>query len=257
MKPYQDLIAAAGCPVATDTARKEAFDELVRRFQAMVLRQARGILRDDELARDAAQETFIAAYANIDGFLNPEAFPAWIRKITASQCSRVLRKRTPDVDTAAALEHLEAGDESPEKELERQELRERIERAIDQLPPHERQVTRLFYLEDYTYRDITDETDIPEKTVKSRLYSSRRRLQRSMRDVWRSYTVSNCFGEFGSPHRQTRGRSFVFVAVPIHSTEYCGMLVPAETLAAPSGLYVTTSGVMAGTGSCGSGSILG
>ncbi|HSR52347.1 MAG TPA: RNA polymerase sigma factor, partial [Acidobacteriota bacterium] len=72
----------------------------------------------------------------------------------------------------------------PDREAVRGELRRKLEEAIDQLPPHEREVFVLKEFEDLRYKDIAQLAGIPMGTVMSRLYSARRRLANQLEE-WR------------------------------------------------------------------------
>ena len=66
-----------------------AFGVIVTRFQDMALGYALSILHDLQLAQDAAQEAFIAAYLNLDSLRDPQSLPAWLRRIVFTQCTRI------------------------------------------------------------------------------------------------------------------------------------------------------------------------
>src|SRR5689334_16223122 len=70
-----------------------AFTELVRRYQDMAFGYAFSLLRDFQLAEDAAQEAFLAVYASLNALQTPEAFPGWLRGIVRHQCLRIRRRQ--------------------------------------------------------------------------------------------------------------------------------------------------------------------
>jgi DNA-directed RNA polymerase specialized sigma24 family protein len=102
-----------------------AFEELVRRHQAVAFGCALALLRDRDLAEDVLQESFVAAYHGLGRLGDPESFPAWLRGIVRHHCHRVLRR--PRV-VAVPLEQagaVAAGDGRPELEAEQGETRAR------------------------------------------------------------------------------------------------------------------------------------
>src|SRR5437870_13809228 len=72
----------------------DAYEVIVRRFQDMAVGYGYSILRDFQLAEDAAQEAFLEAYRNLDKLREPAAFPGWFRRIVFKQCDRITRNRS-------------------------------------------------------------------------------------------------------------------------------------------------------------------
>lgn len=69
----------------------DAYETLVLRFQDMAVGYGYSILRDFQLAQDAAQEAFFEAYRNLHQLREPAAFPGWFRRIVFKQCDRLTR----------------------------------------------------------------------------------------------------------------------------------------------------------------------
>src|SRR4029434_1634052 len=72
----------------------DAYEIIVRRFQDMAVGYSYSIIRDFQLAEDAAQEDFLEAYRNLDKLKEPAAFPGWFRRIVFKQCDRITRARS-------------------------------------------------------------------------------------------------------------------------------------------------------------------
>jgi RNA polymerase sigma factor (sigma-70 family) len=173
----EDLIALVTRAQACDL---DAYGCLVQRFQDMAVGYAYAYLGDVHLAEDAAQEAFIEAYANLVKLHHPAAFSAWLRKIVFKHCDRLRRRKrivTVPLDTAAEA----IVDESdPAVIVEAAELQRQVLQAIWALPTDERTVTTLFYLSDYSQREIGTFLDVPLMTIKNRLRTARTRLRASM-----------------------------------------------------------------------------
>lgn len=161
----------------------EAYSRLVGRFQDMAYGYAYAILGDFHLAEDATQEAFIEAYRGLPGLQAPLAFPAWFKRIVFKHCDRLTRRKNPPLvllDDALAYV---SESPSPAEMVERHEVAERVQAAIQALPVGQRLVTTLFYIDGYTQNEIADFLEVPAKTVKSRLHSSRQRLKERMLDM--------------------------------------------------------------------------
>ena len=157
--------------------RNIAFDHLVRDYQGMVYAIARGRLRDEQLAEDAAQDAFLIAYKQISQLRDVSAFPAWLKRIALTQVDRVTRRAGPPQESIDAREDLPAGDASPEEQLAQKELRQRLRLAVAALPDTQRHVTSDYYLRGASQREISEELNIPLATVKKRLQYARKRLR--------------------------------------------------------------------------------
>jgi RNA polymerase sigma factor (sigma-70 family) len=162
------------------TGNSEAFGLLVRRFQDMAVGYAFSILHDFHLAEDAAQEAFIQAHQDLWQLRNPHAFPAWLRRLIFKQCDRQTRKgqlETVPLELAAAVPSDEI---DPFQAVETQESYYRVQDAIRCLADHERTVVTLFYISQYSHKEISTFLDIPVSTVKKRLHDARRHLKERM-----------------------------------------------------------------------------
>ena len=178
------LIARATAARAARAEKSQAFGEIVRRFQDLAFACAYAVLGDFHLAEDAAQEAFITAWRNLDQLRKPESFPGWFKRIVLTQCNRLTRgKRLQTV--ALELADVPAPESDPYTAYEGQERRLRVLAAIRELPEHERMVTLLFYIGDYSQNEIAAFLEAPLTTVKKRLFCARRRLHERMLDMVR------------------------------------------------------------------------
>lgn len=176
MEPFAQLVtnAQAGDPAA--------FGDLVRRFQDMAVGYAYTILQDWQLAEDAAQEAFIESYRVLGQLQEPLAFPAWLRRIVFKQCDRLTRKKqvvTVELTAAATV----ADRDQPLHLVEGAEMRTQIFNAIQALPVEERSVLTLFYLSNYSHKEIAAFLEMSLTTVNNRLRSARKRLQERMMEM--------------------------------------------------------------------------
>ncbi|MCY3018138.1 MAG: sigma-70 family RNA polymerase sigma factor [Planctomycetota bacterium] len=157
-----------------------AFCELVRQFEHLAYGYAYSRLRDRQLAEDSVQEAFLEAYRGLAQLRAANAFPAWLRRIVHKQCDRLTRRAR--VETQALTPELdrERNEPTPLQAAEKREMRETVQRALNELPEHERAATVLFYIGEYTQREIAGFLEIPETTVNNRLSSARRHLKERM-----------------------------------------------------------------------------
>ena len=161
----------------------DAFGQIVCRFQDMAVGYAYSILGDFHLAEDAAQEAFIACYQQLPKLQEPDAFPAWFRRIVFTHCNRITRgKRVPTVSLEQVLD-MQTSDGDPSRTAETRELHDRILQAIGSLPDQERTVTTLCCINGYSLGEVGQFLEVPVTTVKSRLRSAREKLREGMMEM--------------------------------------------------------------------------
>jgi RNA polymerase sigma-70 factor (ECF subfamily) len=170
----------------------EAFERLVRDWSGWVHAVAVRILRDDEDARDVAQQAFLALHRSLRRFEERSALSTWLYRIVANLSLASLRSRRrrrtdllddlpPDAQAAAAaaLPWFEAPEWSrgAEERLARAEQSARVRRLVRRLPRKYRQVVELRDLEDCDTRETARRLGLTETAVKSRLHRARQQLR--------------------------------------------------------------------------------
>jgi len=170
------------------TGDADAFGEIVRRWERRIFALAYGMLGREEDARDATQETFLAAFRSLRGFRGEAKVSSWLHRIAVNQC--ITRQRRAKVRNELALEEEQEknagnfalpGSRSPMRILEGRETTEAVRRAVNSLPIELRQVIVMKEFEELTFREIADALDLPLSTVKSRLYTAMKQLQMRLR----------------------------------------------------------------------------
>jgi RNA polymerase sigma-70 factor (ECF subfamily) len=162
----------------------DAFGELVRRWERRIFALAYGILGREEDARDATQETFVAAFRNLGAFRGEAKVSSWLHRIAVNQC--ITRQRRARVRGETSLEaQVEDGgvqfaandDVNPAADAEGRERTAAVRRAVNALPPELRSVVVMKEFEDLTFQEIADALGVPLSTVKSRLYTALKQLR--------------------------------------------------------------------------------
>jgi RNA polymerase sigma factor (sigma-70 family) len=156
----------------------EAYGEIVHRFQDMAVGYARSILKDAHLAEDVAQEAFIEAYLNLSRVYSAHAFPGWLRKIVFKFCNRLTRKKQVQFVSLEAAGELRSGDKSPAEILDEKDAQNLVQATLETLPEQERTVVNLFYINEFSQREVAAFLELPVTTVNFRLHSARKQLKK-------------------------------------------------------------------------------
>jgi len=155
---------------------RDAFGSLVERHAPMVRRLARAVLGQAEDAEDAAQDAFLSAWNGFDRFDPRAALGPWLARI-ALNAARDLRRRRRVRTTEPIPESRAATGRPPDAEAERALLRERLGRALSELPERQRIAVVLFEVEGYSHSEVGAMLGIPEGTARSEVFHARRKLR--------------------------------------------------------------------------------
>lgn len=165
----------------------DAFGVIVKRWERKIFALCFGMLSREDEARDAAQETFIAAYRNLKNFRGEAKVSSWLHRIAVNQCLTTKRRaktRSEDFldDEANAEEKVFVAPAHllPSRALEQNEKTLLVKQAVESLPMDLRQVIVMKEFEEMTFQEISDTLSIPLSTVKSRVYTALKQLRRKL-----------------------------------------------------------------------------
>jgi len=152
----------------------EAFRPLVEKYQGVLFNVAFRMVHDREDARDLAQGALVKAFEKLGSYDPAHQFFSWVYRILVNDTLNFLRKgrsvRPLDPGWDAAAEG------GPHQELEAREARRGVREALMALPIDSREVVVLRHFAGLSYGEMAEALAIPEKTVKSRLFTARQRL---------------------------------------------------------------------------------
>jgi RNA polymerase sigma-70 factor (ECF subfamily) len=157
----------------------DAFESIVLARMDAVYRLTSAILGDEADARDAAQETFVAAWRELPRLRESDKFEAWLHRVAVNASRMTLRARgrrrvreIPSSEVAALASHAAHGDRSDAALLDS---------AMRELPIEQRAILVLHHLEGRPLAEIAGLLEIPVGTAKSRLFHARRALETALR----------------------------------------------------------------------------
>jgi len=151
----------------TRTKNKEAYAEIIRRFQDKLMRYAKYILNDDEKAADVVQESFIKAYVNLNSFNSKKKFSSWIYRIAHNQAINLIDKHKREMPLLDNVDFDSGID--VEEEYTKGEIARMIRDCLNEMPVLYKEPLGLYFLEDRSYNEISDILRIPIGTVGTRI----------------------------------------------------------------------------------------
>jgi len=170
----------------------KAFDLLVRKYQHRIVGLIGRYIADWSECQDVAQETFLRAYRAIGNFRGDAQFYTWLHRIAVNTAKNHLvshnrRPPTDDIDIDDA-EQFASGmrlrdNDTPERELMRQQLEQTVMRAVEALPEELRVAITLREVDGLSYEEIAKKMDCPIGTVRSRIFRAREAIDQEMRPL--------------------------------------------------------------------------
>lgn len=191
----------ASTPISKDTADSElaqravdgeetAFAAIMQRHNRLLFRTARSILKSDAEAEDALQDAYLHAWRALAGFRADARLSTWLVRIVASEAlGRVRRRRVTVIPLDTAMNTIgselqtsltDAPDHRPDNVAMRAQLRRLIEARIDRLPEALRTVFMLRAVEEMSVDEVARALEIPEATVRTRLFRARSLMRESL-----------------------------------------------------------------------------
>lgn len=171
---------------------KAAFNLLVLKYQHRVLKLVSRFISDAAEAQDVAQEAFLKAYRALGSFRGESAFYTWLYRIAINTAKNALvsNRRRPvdfdldlqDPDQYDRHARLKESD-TPERVLLTEEIRQVVERAMEQLPDDLRTAIVLRELEGLSYEEIAEAMDCPVGTVRSRIFRAREAIDKKLKPL--------------------------------------------------------------------------
>src|SRR3954471_608068 len=167
-----------------------AFRLLVERHQRRVFAIALALVRDEQDAREIAQEAFLRVHKGLADFHGGSSFFTWLYRIVTNLSIDLMRKpsrREAELHFALEVDDgesplLPASDADPYDVVRRGQLSERIQCALEQLPPYHRGVILMREIEGMSYEEMAEAMQVSKGTIMSRLFHARKKLQRALSD---------------------------------------------------------------------------
>ncbi|MHB1393904.1 MAG: RNA polymerase sigma factor [Clostridia bacterium] len=166
--------------------KTELFSVIIDRYQSKVFSTIYNYTHDHEEARDLTQEIFIKLYNNLQSYKNKASFSTWLYRIAVNRCIDWTRKKRLQTvstiydnsdDEIDIYDTIADSGGGPEEALIKQENKAYIRKVVEDLPEIYKTVIILYYFEDFSPQEISDITDIPKRTIETRLYRGKNLLK--------------------------------------------------------------------------------
>jgi RNA polymerase sigma-70 factor (ECF subfamily) len=162
---------------------RQAFTELMRRYQERVYWVARRIVGSHDDADDIVQDTFVKAYLALGDFRGDSSFYTWIYRIAVNMSLNALRKRKvwSCLREGELVTRILSSSDHPEKDLEHSEIETALQRVIAKLPIKQKAVFVMRYYDEMTYKEIRIVLNTSEGGLKANYFHALRKVRKYMR----------------------------------------------------------------------------
>ncbi len=157
---------------------EEAFEEIVKMFKKQLLLIAKLRLKDDALADDAVQETFINLFLNIKKIKEYSKLKSWITVVLINNCNNLIKKNK-NIELFYELDFFH-----PNEKIEEdfQNIDDQIDflKFIEFLNMEERTIIAMYYSQNYTTKEISDILNIKESTIRSKMLRAKAKIKEKL-----------------------------------------------------------------------------
>ena len=162
---------------------REAFAELVVRYQKPIYNAAFWVLRKAEDASDVTQTVFLKVVERLDDYDPQYKFFSWIYRIAVNESLNLQRSRTHEDELDEDADYEGPQSATPEHHLSQAERLRHLQHALFRMSITDRTVLTMRHFSECSYLEIAQVLEIDEKTVKSRLFDARKRLGGLLADM--------------------------------------------------------------------------
>lgn len=163
---------------------QRAFEKLFDLYADRVFSFAQKLVKRKEIAEEIVQDVFLTLWKNHEQLDVSSNFTSYLFTITKNKSLNSIRKQVNINRLKAEAPKKSATTQNPEKQLIHKELKQEIQRAIEQLPPRQKQAFYLSRTEGKSYKEISEELEISVQTVKNQISSSLQFLRRRMLSIF-------------------------------------------------------------------------
>lgn len=163
--------------------KRQAYTELMRRYQQRVYWVARRIVGSHEDADDVAQETFVKAFLALGDFRGDSSLFTWLYRIAVNLSLNVVRKKQVMnyLRESPLISSLLPAKENPHAELELKELESSLQKAVAELPEKQKAVFVMRYYEELSYEEISEVLNTSVGGLKANYFHALKKVQEFMK----------------------------------------------------------------------------
>lgn len=157
----------------------EAFGDLFLKYYDFIFNAISGYVKFEDQAKDLTQQVFIKAIIKLNSFNNEAKFSSWLYSIARNLSMNYL-SREKDKYTELNTDIIKTQDKLSDESNDRKEVLNQLYEVIQELSPHYREIVKLYYFEEKSYKEISETLNLPINTVKTHLLRARERIKKKI-----------------------------------------------------------------------------
>ena len=174
-----------------NTRESSYFTILYRRYGGKVFSKCISLLKDEELANDAAQEIFTKIFLNLAKFSGKSKFSTWVYSITYNYCIDYLRRRKKERNLFSDEDIENSGEpieEVPDKDLLEMEVM-RLKKVLENIPTGDKTVLLMKYQDDMSIKEIAEILNKSESAIKMKIKRAKHKAQKTYKDIFKELNL--------------------------------------------------------------------
>lgn len=170
---------------------KEAFEMIIQRYKQPLLNYIGRMVGERELALDFTQDVFIKTYASLHTYRPQHKFSTWLFKIASNLTIDYWRKKKIDAfsfdqtrdnaDDRPSIQ-IPSKDRSIVEKFELSEVRDRIEKAMERIPPSLRELFLWRHINEFSYEEIAEIKSLPVGTIKNKVFQAKELIRKNLEE---------------------------------------------------------------------------
>jgi RNA polymerase sigma-70 factor (ECF subfamily) len=162
---------------------EQAFRELVERYQGLVYALVARSIPDRSRAEEVAQDVFVRVYRGLPSFRGEARVSTWIYRITVNLLAA--ERRPPPTEPLEGTREVPRQFGAVDRRFDELTLRDRMDKALQRLPPHYQVLVNGHYLKGMRYEELAEALNLPLGTVKTHLHRAKRQLRQLLETEYR------------------------------------------------------------------------
>lgn len=175
MKTDKDLV------LEFQSGDMQALNQLAKRWHKPFCEKAYWLVKDADVAKDIAQDSWRVIISNIEKLKKPESFGSWALRIVCNKSIDWLKKDNKAHKYQDQLKKDSIQHNTSEESDDNTVIKTKLLKVFKKLPPHQQTVLKLFYTQDYSLKEISETLHISVGTTKSRLFHGREKLKQLLK----------------------------------------------------------------------------
>ncbi len=164
--------------------RQDQYGVLVRRYQDVLFRYAERMTGRPDEAEDIVQLTFVRGYRSLASCRDPDRVGGWLFRIAANLCKDQVKGRRRREQPLDEVRELRVDEPGPLAVAEQDEIRRRIDGALERLPADQREAFVLKHVEGWSYQEMSEQLEVSVPALKMRVHRAREELQRLLESYY-------------------------------------------------------------------------